>query len=160
MASPTTFEAGIDFTRVDATQKYALGIEVRANDGCTYKYCRSGAILVANGFVIVDVAEGAYDVVHPAAVALPCAGIAPVATTDNDFTWIKIRGKHVDANVATNAAAGLPVGSTASSGRFDVFTIGADPNQAEVVAVAGAQAGVGVLVRVTAASNKAEVVLT
>ena len=160
MASPTTFEAGIDFTRVDVTQKFALGIEVRANDGCTYKYCRAGAILVANCFVIVDVAEGAYDVVSCSAVAQPCAGISPVATTDNDFTWIKIRGKHVDANVATNAAAGLPVGSTASAGRFDVFTIGADPNQAEVVAVAAAQAGVGVLVRVTAASNKAEVVLT
>lgn len=160
MASPISIESGVDFTRVDATQKFALGMEITANDGCTYKYCKAGGLLVADGFVIVDHAEGAYDVDHNSAVAQPCAGIAPVACTDDYYTWIKIRGKHVDANVATGAAAGAPICSSGTAGRFDVFTISADPNQAEVQAIAAALAGVGVTVRVLAADNVAEVVLT
>lgn len=160
MASPINLETGIDFTRVDATQKFALGMEITANDGCTYKYCRAGAGLVANNFVIVDHAEGGCDVAHSTAAAQPCAGIAPVAVTDNYFTWIKIRGKHVDANVATDAAAGADVGSSTTEGRFDALAVTEGPTQAEVVAIAANAAGVVVTVRVTSVANKAEVVLT
>ena len=160
MASPINLETGIDFTRVDVTQKFALGMEITANDGCTYKYCRAGAGLTADNFVIVDVAEGAYDVVHSTAVEQPCAGIAPVAATDNYFTWIKIRGKHVAANVATGALAGSDIGSSSTEGRFAELPVTEGPVQSEVEAIVASAAGVAVTVRVTASGNKAEVVLT
>ena len=158
MASPINLEAGIDFTVTTTTQKFALGIEVPANDGCTYKYVRAGGAITALNFVIVDVAEGPYDVVHCSAVSQAIAGVAPVAIADNSFGWIKVKGKQAGANVTTGETAGAMLGTSGTEGRLVEITA-ATPSNAEVIAAIAAAVGVGVIVQVTAASNAATVVL-
>lgn len=159
MSSPLNLESGIDYTRTDTSQKFGLGVKSVANDGCTYQYVRAGGAITANNFVTIDAAEGPYDVHHTSAVSQQIAGVAPVAISDNEFGWIKIRGKHASANVTTSAAAGAKLGTTATAGRLDALDVGAAFNQAELRAVLAAAGGVAVLCQTLAASNTATVVL-
>jgi len=159
MPSPKSIESGIDFSRVDTSRKHPLGLEVPADDGCVYKYVRAGGGLTANNFVCIDYAEGVNDVEQTDAVSEVFAGIVSVALSDNEYGWIKVKGVHVGANVATGVAAGDKLGSTATAGRADKLDASSTVTQAEARAAIAAAAGIGVQALTAESSNAATVIL-
>lgn len=109
---------GIDITLVTSDQRHELGIEIDCDDGTRRKYVRAGAAVAQYDALIVDVAEGHYDLTPASAANQPIAGVAPYAMTDNYYGWVIVRGK-ATCKVAATVVAGAPLVTTATAGTLD-----------------------------------------
>ena len=145
MADLVNGPLGIDFTVVDDTQLHPLGMEVQCVDGCTRRYIRAGATILAKQFLMVDYAEGPNDLTPTTALLDVIAGVAEVACADNKFCWVVVEGNVVGL-MENGAALGDRQGSSATAGSVTkTIVTGGGITAAEAERVLSAAQGKGVV---------------
>lgn len=155
--SPIVKMIGVDFSRKDTTPQHTLGLKLIADDGNTYQYGRAGATVTQMDALKNDVAEGIHDVDPTTATEQPVCGVAyPVGAADNEYFWYCVEGIVVASNVATAAAAGDMLGSSASAGRLATISV-ATPSVNEVEQVRALAAGKGIVALTAGSSNTATI---
>lgn len=148
---------GINFAQIDAVQKNELGLEVRGNDGRTYKYVKAGAAIALGDALISDGVEGVFDYQPSSAADQSVLGVWPadggrVAVTDNYYFWCVVGG-YVVMKAAATVVVGAPAITTATAGTVD------DTAATAANALATA-AGRGLIFQTTTTAGLATVLVT
>lgn len=96
-----------DFTRVDTTAKYPLGMTVQANDGTEYTYVKAGEALAAKKFFRLADQDSPFDgVLYTDSDESVCVdGCTNVAIASGSYGWVITKGVVEGAFILSSAVA-------------------------------------------------------
>lgn len=102
MATERSPVLGVSFTRTDTAAAFPLGT-IKDSGGAVYQYVEFDGTIAAD--VCAKVRGAGTYLTTASGNAGEIDGINISAKVDGEFGWIKIRGYHANANVATGTAA-------------------------------------------------------
>lgn len=138
---------GINFTREDSTQNYALGTIVNGTDGTMWQYVEFGSAVAQYEWVAID--ENNLALVGTSALAdvFHRIGIAQTTFTSAQYGWVVVNGTNVTATFDGTAAVDIQLYTSATAGNFSDITSGAEIE------------GITLVTAVSTQSQTAEVIL-
>ena len=119
MTVQSTGKLGVNFSDDTASAQFALGEVVSAEGGRQMQYVQAGSAVAANLWVCIDSDDKAYPLTKARVDDGQSVGVAESALTINQYGWITMTGRNVNAAVGASCAADVALYTSATAGVLD-----------------------------------------
>lgn len=110
---------GVDFTRVDTSQEFDLGLCVSGTKGSKWMYCSfSSTVAQYDAVGIVETFVGA-SLTKALADEGAKVGFAQVAFASGEYGWVALEGMDISVTCLASCAADVALYTTATAGSLD-----------------------------------------